>query len=348
MLLLFSCMIIAGIKAEDPLYGLKSSLLCLQVKISSPFKDFHWMVNDTAIVSGNDTNPVYEEKVDYNPRTRSLCIKKLTEWDSGVYKVSVVYPNFKTWNEKYRVIVQAPVPEPVIRVSLMGSNLSAGFCNMSVNCSVLGDWLLASCDENSCRTSQRSFSKVNITILAQNRYVICRGHNHVSSRNASKSIAETCNGFLDTEHQETPQPANIILLVAVAVGVFVFFAVVAVLVCLTKQRYSAKYDPSQRQPQSRGLSSSSSQPEAPYENMDVTQPSQTTGPTSSQVGSGSNQSQPVDTVYSVLQLPHLNNSHGKHDTNGHETAQASTSESGEAEHHKQVDTVYSVLQKPKK
>lgn len=102
--------------------------------------------------------------------------------------------------------------------------------------------------------------------------------------------------------------------------------------------------------------SSSSQAEAAYENVDAMQPSQTSSPNiSPREEPGSKQSQKVDTIYCLLEVPNETSSLGKSD--GSKAAKrdekiraASNSRSvtlDEAEQHTQIDTVYSVLQKPK-
>lgn len=84
------------------------------------------------------------------------------------------------------------VPRPVITMSVVQSNVSAGFCRITVNCSVWDDWLLANCDEHSCTSSQESLTKVNISISSDNRTVICSGNNQLSTNNVSKSMTTTC------------------------------------------------------------------------------------------------------------------------------------------------------------
>lgn len=103
----------------------------------------------------------------------------------------------------------------------------------------------------------------------------------------------------------------------------------------------------QTQPEPRVSTSSVSQAEAAYENVNVIHPSQTS---STRQGLGSMPSQTVDTVYSVLEAPKV--SDRSKDTKGHQkTRDAPTSQSvtpGEAEQRVQIDTVYSMLQKPPK
>ncbi|XP_034532102.1 uncharacterized protein LOC117807137 isoform X2 [Notolabrus celidotus] len=374
MLLLLSCLFIAGFKAEDLStmhYRAKGSSSCFEVRKSPPFVDVRWSnnpINKRFIVLYGKITPSYKGRFDYNPNNHSLCIHKLTEADSGIYEVSLIHLDYNGSTETNKLVVQAPVPKPVIRMSvdLPGSNLSAGFCNILVNCSVLGDWLFAVCDADSCRTSQRSFSKANITISAHNRSVVCSGHNHVSVRNASENMEETCNHKSDKKHDETSELTYVIPIVVPVVAVLVVVACIVCLVmgfCSTKcnrhQTSTARLIQSQPiepqpQPGTRNLTSSSSQPEASYENVDVTQPSEINSPIQGpHEALGPRQSQTVDTVYSVLQLPRVNDSPGKSDrdtnTKDHEVIEvASTPEPGVAEHDNQVDTVYSVLQKPKR
>lgn len=108
-------------------------------------------------------------------------------------------------------------------------------------------------------------------------------------------------------------------------------------------------------PRPRVSSSSSSQTDAMYENVDDILASQTSNPTISQREElGSKQSQKIDTVYSILQARTVMASVGKSDNSkdskGYKKMQdtmASQSVSlDEAEHTRQTDTLYSLLQKP--
>ncbi|XP_028420157.1 T-lymphocyte surface antigen Ly-9 isoform X3 [Perca flavescens] len=203
MLLLLICWIIAGITAEDPPmrhYRVKNGSLCLKVGGSPPFQDVKWHFNKKIIVMTKNITPNYKGKVDYNSSDHSLCIKKLTETDSGDYKISYIISStdsdVEESDEIHRLIVEDTVTRPVMRMSGLHSNLSVGFCNITVNCSIQDDWASSVCNEDSCETSQRSlFRKVNITIFTDNSSIICSGNNHVSTSNVSKSI-ETMYGHI--------------------------------------------------------------------------------------------------------------------------------------------------------
>lgn len=82
------------------------------------------------------------------------------------------------------------VPTPIIQMSELSPNLSAELCNITVNCSVWDDWVLAVCNESICQTSGRSLKTVNITVLAGYRSIICSGSNYISTSNISESICE--------------------------------------------------------------------------------------------------------------------------------------------------------------
>ncbi|XP_051285388.1 uncharacterized protein LOC127379618 [Dicentrarchus labrax] len=355
MLLLLSCWIIAGITAEEPTrhYRLKNSSLCLQIGKSPPYEDIRWRFNNTAVVLRNNVTPNFKNKVDYNLRNHSLCINKLTEMDSGTYEVVITDPEFAESTETHKLIVEETVPRPVIKMSVMHSNLSAGFCKITVNCSVQNDWMLSVCDADSCRPSQTSFKKVNITMSPFNRSVVCRGNNHVSTSSVYESIETTCSNKSNSEQEETFDPLVVIIILPIMFGTLFLF-----IFCVAKGYFSSQYNhhqaqtspaqltqtqPVEAQPQAvlRVSSSSSSDGEACYENVDAAQPSQT----SSQIISP--RSQEVDTVYSYLQTP--NPSFGKSDAKGQMKLQeVSTSQSVTLDEAGQpIDTVYSVLQKTK-
>ncbi|XP_078132250.1 uncharacterized protein LOC144534284 [Sander vitreus] len=371
MLLLLSCWIIAGITAEDPPmrhYRVKNGSLCLKVGGSPPFQDVKWSFNNKLIVFKENVTPNYKGKVDYNSSDHSLCINKLTETDSGDYKMSYVILGSDSHvvesGEIHRLIVEDTILRPVMRMSGLHSNLSAGLCNITVNCSIQDDWASSVCDENSCRTEQNQrslFRKVNITIFTDNTSIICSGNNHVSTNNVSKSIEAMCFRVSNPEYEEAPeQPAMIVIVVIVCLSLCAFA------VCVTKGIFSTEYNhqtetstapiiqSQQVEAQSvpRVSTSSSSQAEASYENVDATQPCQTSSPTISPRDElGPKQSQKVDTVYSFLQVPNVTSSLGKSDSSkGPMKVQEASTSQDEAQHSSltaQIDTVYSVLQKPK-
>nr|XP_033465024.1 uncharacterized protein si:ch1073-220m6.1 [Epinephelus lanceolatus] len=369
MFLLLSCWIIAGVSAEDPPtmhYRERNSYLCLKIRKPPPHKDIKWRLNEKVIVMQMNITPKYIGKVNYNPQDHSVCIKNLNETDNGSYQVSVTDGNYDESVEKHILIVEETVPTPVIKMSGQHSNLSAGFCNITVNCSIQDDWVWSVCDGDSCTTSQRSLRKVNITISTDTRSIVCRGNNHVSTSNVSESIEARCSRKSNSEHEEPSGPPTVqIILIAVCV----FFCVFAV--CVAKGLFSTgrnsfqgqtssaqliENQPVDAQPAQRVSTSSSSQAEASYENVDTSQPCQTSSPTiSPREGLGSAQSQKVDTVYSILQAPKMTSSLGKvdgsEDTKGPKDVQEASASQyvilDEAQHSAKIDTVYSVLQKPK-
>ncbi|KAG7235281.1 hypothetical protein INR49_002853 [Caranx melampygus] len=285
MFSLLSVWILAGVMAEGRIstyYQLKNGSLCLHVRHPPPYKSTSWKMAGKFIGVDGEINPDYKDKVSDNDISRSLCLKELTDADAGIYQVSFRDSEFNVIEEKHEIIIEEVVPQPVITVSVVHSNLSAGFCRITVNCSIWDDWVLANCDEQSCRSSQTSFTK-----------------------------EQACNAQL-----------------------------------IENQSIEA-----QSHPEPRASTSSSSGAEASYENVDASQPRQTSSPREEM---GSMPNDKVDTVYSTLQAANVAPSCGKSDRGkdmkGHKTNhQASTSQAvivDEAECPTQIDTVYSVLQKP--
>lgn len=360
LLLLLSCWIITGIMANRPStthYAWKNSSVCLHVQKPPPYIRGEWKFAKKVIVYDNTTTPNFKKKVVYSPGNLSLCINELTDTDTGIYEVSFMDSEYDAILEKHQVIVEEIVPKPVMIMSVLQSNLSAGFCNITVNCSIQDDWLWSFCEEDGCRTSQESFSKVNITINIHNRSVICRANNHVSRNDASESIAMCYRTFEPEDKEEFPQLLQIGLISAPC-ALLVFCIIISAACCLhrarTRNPRTIQSQPVEAPPQSgpRVSTSSSSQAEASYENVEVTQPNQTSSPREELDSKQNNQ---VDTIYSILQMPNAAACLGKSDsssnTKGHKNQQeALTSESvalDEAQCSMQVDTVYSVLQKPK-
>ncbi|KAK2862962.1 hypothetical protein Q5P01_002495 [Channa striata] len=240
MFLLLSCWIISGIMAEDPsvtYYQMKNSSVCLHVITPPPYHEWKWTLAEKIIVTTTISNPTFADKVDHNRGNHSLSIKELTVNDSGVYKFTFYKSNFMEISEKHTVVVEEHVPTPVIVMSVLHSNLSAGSCNISVNCSILGDWLWSFCGEDSCTTSQRSLNKVNITISTDDRTVVCSASNHVSESNVSESKGTTC--FNKTNPEHTEESLGLFLFV---IPFIVCLPVFAIIFCVAKKFFSTKYN----------------------------------------------------------------------------------------------------------
>lgn len=318
MIVLLSFWIVTGLMAEDPTatyYQLKNSSVCLNVRKPPPYKRGEWKFNTIIIVDDTDINPKYTDRVTYSAGNLSLCINNLADTDTGIYEVSYSQ-NFISISEKHQVIVQDVVPRPVIIMSKLGSNQSAGLCSITVNCSIQDYWLWSVCDEDGCRTSQKSFSEVNITIFTENRAVVCRGNNHVSTNKASENLM--C--FKSTKDEEKSQQLilkGILIPVSVLIilGAFSFF--------LVKTKYKSY--------QSRVSSSNDAGPV--YENMDVFQSIQTSSPREEII---SMESHKADTIYACPEVMACfgNNTQSVSESATMEKAQTS----------KQIDSVYSMLQ----
>ncbi|KAM7366425.1 hypothetical protein PAMP_015863 [Pampus punctatissimus] len=328
-----------SIMAEDPEvkhYHLKNSSICLRVKKTPPYNNVQWLKAENVITSPNTINPKYINKVRYDPENLTLCIYNLIETDSDVYKVSFFDSDFKQFTETHRVVVQDVVPRPVIKMSVLHSNLSAGLCNITVNCSIQEDWVWSVCNEDRCKTSQKSLSKVNISIFTDNSTVVCSGSNHVSTSNVSENMEATCFNKSYPDHNGAPQPSFVfvivIVLVIVACVMLCTFIVCRVKKCSllrennhhqtqTSNAQLTQNQPVETQPQGspqRPRVSFSTQADVTYENVDDTRSSQTSNPTirslQTREESRSKQSQKADTVYSFLQVPTVMASLGKSDS----------------------------------
>ncbi|XP_034086295.1 uncharacterized protein si:ch1073-220m6.1 isoform X1 [Gymnodraco acuticeps] len=353
-LLLSFTWIIAGITAEIPLamhYRVKNSSLCLHIK-SSRYQKEEWLFEKELIVLSKNITPMYKDKVYYNPENSSLCITKLNETDSGTYSFSFINSVLKRQTETHKLIVEETVPRPFIRSSPLHFNLSADPCNITVNCSIQGDWVCSVCDNNSCTISQRSlFSKVNITIFLHNRVIVCSGNNNVSKSNVSESMEGMCFGKSNPEPEVTLK-LHIVILICIALCV----SLCAFAVCVAKRLFQTECNqkqtspariiqsqPAEEQPNSVPSVSSSTSSQAWYENVDDALPCQTSSPNISpreELGS----KREVDTVYSVLERNNTTSHQGKssEETIGHQAKlEATTSQ----EQPSQVDTVYCLLQK---
>ncbi|CAI5669346.1 unnamed protein product [Oreochromis niloticus] len=267
--------------AEDPTatyYRLKNSSVCLNVRKPPPYKRGEWKFNTIIITDDTEINPIYKERVVYSAGNLSLCINNLADTDAGIYEVSYIQ-NFITMSEKHEVIVQDVVPTPVIIMSKLGSNQSAGLCSITVNCSIQDYWLWSVCDEDGCRRSQKSFSEVNITIFTENRAVVCRGNNHVSTNQASENLT------LCFRYNKDEQKSQQVILKGRLITVSILIILGTFSVFLVKTKYKSY--------QSRV--SSTNDPD-PAENVDVFQFSQTREEMISM------ESHKADTIYNCLEV----------------------------------------------
>jgi hypothetical protein len=68
-------------------------------------KGLRWKVNSTVIVDDKEISPKYKEKVDYNPVNHTLCIKNLTDTDSGIYIANAKKIDWTDSTSSYRLKV---------------------------------------------------------------------------------------------------------------------------------------------------------------------------------------------------------------------------------------------------
>ncbi|XP_076018706.1 uncharacterized protein LOC143010316 [Genypterus blacodes] len=309
MFLLLSYCVFAGVTASEPErhYGLKSSSVCLHRGISSAFVQGSWTFEKTAVAYDSGVTDKYRGKVDHNRQNHSLCINNLTGADSGNYELSF-FSNDQQSKEIHTLTVQDHVPCPIIRTSVLSSNLSAGFCNFTVNCSVYGDWVWSLCDEKHCPTSQRSFTKVKITITADNQTITCSGKNHVSESKVSESMEGRC---LNEPSPELKEEAKTLKLEGTRLWVIVALSVIClgsvVVFCwifLTKPKEETAVAPLvqsqivEASPQNGREDLSSDQIEPEYENVE---PDNTDVTPKEEV-----EPKPLlqtDSIYCFLQLP---------------------------------------------
>ncbi|KAG7495540.1 hypothetical protein JOB18_001228 [Solea senegalensis] len=303
------------------------------------------MFGSYVIVSDLKFNPQYQEKVDYHHGNKTLCIKNLTKADTGTYAIKIQDMTFKETEENYRVNVQDAVPRPVIAMSVLRSNMSAQFCNFTVNCSVWGRWLWSMCDKGGCHPSQKLFSEVNITVSMSNRAVVCSGNNHVSTNHVSENMATMCFRKDDTEKREAIL-TNALLIISGACACFIVLVfIVSYIVKKLCSKFKLNQLEEQPQHEPRTSTSSSTPSDAAYENIDDINPIQ---------DSRSRTSQKVDTVYCFSMQPiNVPASHGGDDdkgTNVKSTGGATAPQCVGMEEKQppvQICTVYSELQKPR-
>lgn len=87
-------------------YRLKNDSFCLQICTNALCDDNIWTFNNTVIFRNKGVTHNFTGKVDYNPGNLSLCINKLTEADSGIYKVISFIPGNTMLTESHILLVQ--------------------------------------------------------------------------------------------------------------------------------------------------------------------------------------------------------------------------------------------------
>ncbi|XP_029944415.1 uncharacterized protein LOC115386296 isoform X2 [Salarias fasciatus] len=302
--------------------------------------DGHWKKEKKTIASLAFVNPDYEKKVVFSRENFSLCINELTDSDSGVYEALFTDSKYSSHTETHHVTVEGMVPPPVVVVH--ASNLSAGSCNITVNCSIQDDWATSHCDADGCKTSQTSTHTFNISIFTEKRTAVCRGNNYVSTNHEIVNIDDCFS------HQRKPQkhPTSHHILILIMVCCLVCVCVLGLaLRCYHHPRRSPA-PPKEGQPVQTPSQEEAevSTPSSCYENAG--QPRPTASPTQQP---GSLESPTADTIYA---FPNVAASAGKRDgrkdTGQENTPSTSQSVTVHETQRPEVDTVYCLLQLPGK
>ncbi|XP_061566596.1 uncharacterized protein LOC133420784 [Cololabis saira] len=366
MLVLLSCWTFTGVMAKDPSethYRLENSSVCLHVTGPPPNEDGYWTFKNRFLISHTKINPKYKEKAVFLELNLTLCIENLTESDTGSYKVTYFDSESMSRSETSHVIVQGMVPTPAMTVNtLHHSNVSSGFCNFTVNCSIQDYWLSSVCDGDGCRQFQKSFQRLNITIFSDNGNVVCSGNNHVSTSNVSKSLPTMCsNKYTHDDDDEEEQMLNPLVPSIIVLAVFTLggacFALVKKYIlkensdneATTAAAQLVENGPLETQPQSEPrVSTSSSEAEPSYENVDVSQ-LRSSGPRQEQ---DNWESQGVDTIYNVprpvasgLKRDSRTNSAGLKNMQEQDPLILDSVTTNELQSPTDTETIYSLLQK---
>ncbi|XP_045068625.1 uncharacterized protein LOC123483172 isoform X2 [Coregonus clupeaformis] len=137
-------------------------------------------------------------------------------------------------------MVQEAVSRPVMEVVSLYSNYTAGLCDVTVNCSVTGVWVLSVCDGGQCTLSQQSLShtRVNIIISNDNGTIQCTGRNHFSAETNSLRMEDICIG----EKKGRASTLPVVTIVGSVTGGLFFVGVLVGVGCLisTRRRQSPK------------------------------------------------------------------------------------------------------------
>ncbi|XP_041841638.1 uncharacterized protein LOC121640032 [Melanotaenia boesemani] len=358
LFLLLSCWTFTGTMAE-PLkatyYVLRNNFVCLNVSKSPPYSHGKWEFSGEVIYHEEGINPSYKEKAWPGPKYFSLCIKMLTDNDTGIYKFSFTH-NFIIVYEPYQVIIQDMVPRPVMMMtSEHHSNLTEGSCSVTVNCSIQDNLLWSVCDEDGCRPPQKSFHNFNITVFTENRTVVCSGNNHVSTNNITERMETACFSKSNPDPKEEPQQHHgtvIYILSGLGCMLVCSFLAIKLFSALRKHQATTRAallipsGPLEMGTQSnpRVSTSSSSEAEPSYENVEMPQPREISIPIEQQF---SWESKGANTVYSV---PRRKDSRFKTDSGEESARHRNTQESvtlDATRHPTQTETVYCLLEKPK-
>ncbi|XP_027893530.1 uncharacterized protein LOC114157044 [Xiphophorus couchianus] len=344
-------------------YQPKNSSVCFRVQKPPPYRSGIWTFNGKFVAERDSTHEDYAERMVFTSENLSLCINRLTENDAGIFKVTY-FSNFIQQSENHQVILQGMIPRPVMAVTPeRRSNLSAESCDFTVNCSIQDDWLGSVCHKNGCRTSQRSFSNVNISIFIENTVVVCSGNNHVSTNNISQNIPTTCFVKTNLELKEELHNRPNTFYITVIVVVVVFVVVIFLSFVIARKYWKSKHNQETasvaqliqsgpletQQPSEPRASTSSSEADPSYENVEANQPRETSDPRHEVIS----ESQGVDTVYSVPRkaascVKRDKKQDALQDENTQKTSTSGCVNVNMDLSSTQTETVYSVLEMPKK
>ncbi|KAJ0055764.1 hypothetical protein NL108_011396 [Boleophthalmus pectinirostris] len=330
MLLLLCQLFFMKISAEDAtvtLYRMEGQSVCLDPGDQPPFESAKWTLGKKIIVSNDKMNPGFEKKMDYKPNS-TLCINNLIEKDTGNYVFSHDR-NFTSLEKTNRLIIQAAVPKPALSVIVEKANASTDVCIFAVNCSVQYQdellWLKSECDKESCRSVNKSFPEINITISSHNRSLTCTSNNHVSSKEDSREIDGFC---FSPRREETPtwsvsKDVNWILIVICSVtagGLFILFCFGAMFIVARRKKQPRVIQSQPFEQPSQPRTSTSSTQANSYENMDSENSNETSDQETENVkpqtvycvleprpSSEEPRDQPdqTHTVYSVIKMPQI-------------------------------------------
>lgn len=106
---LFLWCFLSGITAEDVSevhYQLENSSVCLHVKAQPPYVNAQWLLAKKVLVVSDHINPTFANRMEYFSGNSSLCIKNLTDADSGVYGFSFTTSSFVSIIEEHKIVLQ--------------------------------------------------------------------------------------------------------------------------------------------------------------------------------------------------------------------------------------------------
>ncbi|KAL1280959.1 hypothetical protein QQF64_015559 [Cirrhinus molitorella] len=235
----------SGFSAESPVFVETGASVKLDIQTQEQlqFDILAWMDNksDSIVRYNSDAkteklHDSYKDRVDFNPKTYSLTLENMQKTDSGLYTARITGLKNKDI-VIYRVSVIDAVEAPVLTVN--SNQSTSGSCTVNFTCRAHELMINSSYQNNRCSPEKVSSDEINtLTLVCNEKFIICNHSNPVSWKQDKKTITQLCNNDDDNKKVEisTNAQSNSHLL-----GIIVGSVVACVLIICTSIVLYCKY-----------------------------------------------------------------------------------------------------------